>query len=205
MKRILNSMALGAIVGATSGLLIDSFNKVQDTKRTIKNVVNGAVLGAAVFGGKTTYMVVKDFRDDIKNEVKQEIYDKLEKEVLTNIDYNELKNDMHKIANDKMNDVICHINKTANEKIDKAIQEINNQNLMQLEKETNKKLNDMDSSIQVIFKDIKSIRAMISNNTKCVVGENTTSATNKYDIIQSMVESGGYTSYDIKSIIDKLN
>lgn len=28
MKRILNSIALGAIVGATSGLLIDSFNKV---------------------------------------------------------------------------------------------------------------------------------------------------------------------------------
>ena len=54
MKRILNSMALGAIVGATSGLLIDSLNKTQNTKRTIKNVINGAVLGAAAFGGKTT-------------------------------------------------------------------------------------------------------------------------------------------------------
>lgn len=205
MKRILNSMALGAIVGATSGLLIDSFNKTQNTKRTIKNVINGAVLGAAAFGGKTTYMVVKDFRDDIKNEVKQEIYDKLEKEVLNNIDYNELKNDMRKIANDKMDSVIEGINKTANDKINKAVQEINNQNLLELDKATNKRMNDMDSSIQVIFKDMKSIRTMITNNTKCVVGENTTSATNKYDIIQSMVESGEYTSYDIKSIIDKLN
>ena len=205
MKRILNSMALGAIVGATSGLLIDSFNKTQNTKRTIKNVINGAVLGAAAFGGKTTYMVVKDFRDDIKNEVKQEIYEKLEKEVLNNIDYNELKNDMHKIANDKIDNVIEHINKTGNQKIDKAIQEINNQNILELEKATTKKLNDVDNSIQVIFKDIKSIRSMISNNAKYIVGENTTSATNKYDIIQSMVESGEYTSYDIKSIIDKLN
>lgn len=204
MKRILNSMALGAIVGATSGLLIDSFNKTQNTKRTIKNIINGAVLGAAAFGGKTTYMVVKDFRDDIKNEVKQEIYDKLEKEVLNNIDYNELKNNMHKITNDKIDDVIKHINKTANQKIDKAIQEINNQNLLELEKATTKKLNDVDSSIQVIFKDLKSIRSAM-HNTKYVVGENTTSATNKYDIIQSMVESGEYTSYDIKSIIDKLN
>ena len=112
---------------------------------------------------------------------------------------------MHKIANDKIDDVIDHINKTGNQKIDKAIQEINNQNLLELEKATTKKLNDVDSSIQVIFKDLKSIRSAMSNTTKYVVGENTTSATNKYDIIQSMVESGEYTSYDIKSIIDKLN
>lgn len=37
MKRILNSMALGAIVGATSGILIDSFNKVQDTKSMVES------------------------------------------------------------------------------------------------------------------------------------------------------------------------
>ena len=76
--------------------------------------------------------------------------------------------------------------------IDKTIKQINEQNIMTLDKKTNKRMDNMEAAIKAL-----------QNSPKFIVNSEE-SYTNKYDIMKEIVNNPKFTPYQIQSLLEAM-
>lgn len=202
MRKVFSGMVIGALTGAGIALWVDVLRGNGDANRTEKTVIGGALVGAAIGG---VGVGITNFKRDIKAEIVKDISAKVEKEIFANLNFADVENDIKVKADKEIDKAVKVINDVAKKKIDKAVVEINKQNVADIDAKVSKRLADVEANMVVFKKDLKSIRELAANKqTNVLLGGGQPQGTNKYDIIQSMVDSGEYTANEIKGIMEKL-
>lgn len=193
-KKAMASILLGAFIGGTIGTIKDVIEDNKNQKVTVKNILVGAGIGAVLGINLASYICIKEIKDEIVKDAKKSIVKEAKKE----IDFRNLQENAEKEMSSAVHNAIDKMNKRADDKINKAVKAINKQNVLELDKETNERLDKITTAIIRLDERTKNA------GTNYILSGKKMEETNKNDLVLEAINSGKYTAYELNRIIDSI-